>query len=166
MPRRCGIAFFALLFMFVPAGLVRGDKNAKVSFDGVLLGVHKSGEYREIQADGSGAGRTLERYAFDSHDDYDFVVQVEKTIFVGRIKIPLAAKSGASRLMRDWPAGTPVQVRLKKKGILKKRMEMKLANPNGKRIPLMLVSVKGPDGREQCKGTRDEPDCTNVNMGP
>ena len=154
--------FVAVVIVFVP---ILGAQSQQGCLEGLLLGVHKSGEYREIWVEG-GALRTLERYGFDSHDDYDFVVRVKETILIGRFEIRLAAKPGGARLVRDWPAGTPVQVRLKKKGIFKKRMEMELANPKGKKVPLLLVSVRDRDGRELCKRKRDAPDCTNVHVSP
>jgi hypothetical protein len=165
LKKKCSHAVEVLLAAALAFAPILRAQSKQGPTDGLLLGAHKSGEHREIETEG-GSLRTLERYAFESHDDYDFVVQVGKTIFVGRIRIPHAARSAGPRLLRAWPGGTCVQVRLMKKGVFKKRMEMKLVSPSGKKIPLLLVSVKDPTGRELCEKSADPPDCTRVNPHP
>lgn len=147
MKRTLATAAIAAL-MLVPTEVAAGKDE---SFRGMLLGMRKTGEIRQVSTPSGDPVQTLSRYLMENRDVYDFVVVAEGTTYIGRIEIPSLAKRAVRKLNSQFPDNTPVHVRLERKGTFKKRMEMELRTPQNKKIALLLISVVGPDAVQQCR---------------
>lgn len=156
---------FLLVSLCLANAATAQEPRKQVELDGVVLGMQKVREYRQLSlgAYSRSRGTSLLTDAMESEDEYQFAVKAGEITLIGHFEIPWLVKGAASRIQSQWPEGAKVQVRLTRKGFPSRSgMWMRVKNEGGKKMTMEVVSVVGADGSQKCKIEKKRANCGNA----